>query len=68
MSNIDQKVRVASAHAGNINTLVPVEKSNPDVFVMQSAEDWAAKNTPALSTGRDRGESLFKDRCVRVSL
>jgi hypothetical protein len=21
-------------------------KSNPDVFVMQSAEDWAAKNTP----------------------
>ena len=21
-------------------------KSNPDIFVMQSAEDWAAKNTP----------------------
>jgi hypothetical protein len=34
----------------------------------QSAEDWAAKNTPCLFTVRDRGESLFKDRCVRVSL
>jgi hypothetical protein len=22
------------------------QKSNPDIFVMQSAEDWAAKNTP----------------------
>jgi hypothetical protein len=27
-------------------TAVPVGKSNPVIFVMQSTEDWAAKNTP----------------------
>jgi hypothetical protein len=42
-------------------------KSNPDIFVMQSAEDRAAKNTPALFTVRDRGASLSKAKCVRVS-
>jgi hypothetical protein len=30
---------------------VPVGKSNPVIFVMQSAEDWAAKNTPCLLYG-----------------
>jgi hypothetical protein len=43
-------------------------KSNPDIFVMQSAEDGTAKNMPALFTVRDRGASLSKAKCVRVSL
>jgi hypothetical protein len=38
-------------------------KSNPDIFVMQSAKDRAAKFTV-----RDRGASLSKAKCVRVSL
>ena len=37
---------------------------------MQSAEDRAAKNTPCplYFTVRDRGASLSKAKCVRVSL
>ena len=34
---------------------------------MQSAEDWSAKNTPALFTVRDSGASLSKAKCVRIS-
>jgi len=39
-----------------------------DIFVMQSAEDWAAQGIPpALSTVRGRGESLSKGQ-VRARL
>ncbi len=34
---------------------VPVVKSNPDIFVVQPAENWAAKNVPGpLDGARDR--------------
>jgi len=48
-----------SANEANEDTCA-CRKSNPDIFVMQSAEDWAAKNTPCPV--RDRGESLSRDR------
>jgi len=35
-------------------------KSNPDIFVMQSAEDRVAKIRPALFTVRDKGASLSR--------
>jgi hypothetical protein len=43
-------------------------KSNPNILVMQPAQDWKAKNTPCPLNLRDRGASLSNDRCVRVSL
>jgi len=42
-------------------------KSNPDIFVMQSAEDRAAKEYALPSLRCDRGASLSKAKCVRVS-
>jgi len=41
-------------------TPVPIRKSNPDIFVMQSAEDRVAKIRPALFTVRDKGASLSR--------
>ena len=46
----------------------PCRKLNSDVLVMQSAQDWHRQNTADGLTGRVNGESLFKDRCVRVRL
>ncbi len=39
-SDDTRRTRVRASHP------VPVGNSNPVIFVMQSAEDWAAKNTP----------------------
>jgi hypothetical protein len=43
-------------------------KSSPDIFVMLSAEDRGQRIRPALITVHDRGASLSKAKCVRVSL
>jgi hypothetical protein len=59
--------RIARAGASLMPTCA-CRKSNPDIFVMQSAEYRAAKNTPALFTVRDSGASLSKAKCVRISL
>jgi hypothetical protein len=48
----DGVVAVQSKAEAGTNVARPIfrpcacRKSNPDIFVMQSAEDWAAKNTP----------------------
>src|SRR5882762_3412330 len=43
-------------------------KSNPDVLVVQPAENGATKDLPARSTARETGASFSKDRCVRAPL
>jgi hypothetical protein len=39
---------------------VPVGKPNPVIFVMQSTEDWAAKNTPCPLYGTRTGRILLQ--------
>src|SRR3954453_5084724 len=46
----------------------PCRKSDPDIMVMQSAEDRQRKNAPGGMDDLDTGESLASDRCVRVPL
>jgi hypothetical protein len=43
-------------------------KSNPNILVVQPAENWAAKNLSSRSTARETGASFSRDRCVRASL
>ena len=43
---------------GTLKQSCAYRKSNPDIFVMQSAEDRAAKIRPALFMVRDRGASF----------
>lgn len=43
--------RIKVADAATLMGLCACRKSNPDIFVMQSAEDWTAKNTPCSLNG-----------------
>jgi hypothetical protein len=46
----------------------PCRKLNPDVLVVQSAQDWHRQYATEWLDGARRRRSLFKDRCVRVRL
>src|SRR5260370_12011693 len=53
-----------------IGTLRPCayRKSNPNVLVVQPAQERAAKNGPGQFDGGETGASFSKDKCVRTSL
>jgi Bacterial regulatory helix-turn-helix protein, lysR family/Autoinducer synthase len=58
---------VTSAHSAGRGEACACRKSNPKIFVVQSAEDWAAKNAPCPLHGARSGRILIQGQ-VRAGL